>query len=127
MNTDSHGLFLEEESEAVLGSAFEVMNSLGHGFHEKPYENALVAEFRLRNIPVAQQKRFPIHYKETKVGEYIPVLIVFEKIIIDTKVISRITKHEVGQMINYLRISQLKLGLIINFQNAKLEYKRIVL
>ena len=66
-------------------------------------------------------------YKSVKVGEYIPDLIVFDKIVVDTKVIERITDMEIGQILNYLKITSLKVGLILNFKRPKLEWKRIVL
>ena len=78
-------MILEKETEAILSCAMEVSNTLGHGFHEKPYENALAVEMRLRGIHVVQQPRFDVVYKEVKVGEYFPDLIAFEKVIIDTK------------------------------------------
>ena len=104
----------------------EVLNEIGHGFHEKPYENALVMEFEARNIPFQQQRVFEILYKGRKVGEYIPDLIVFDKTIVDTKVIEKITDRELGQMMNYLKISGLRLGYILNFKNPKLEWRRVV-
>ncbi len=115
------------ESQQVVGAAMEVLNAVGHGFHEKPYENALVVEFGLRGIPCVQQKPFEIFYKNEKVGDYVPDLVVFDKIIVDTKVIDQITDREVGQMMNYLKVTGLKLGYILNFKNPKLEWKRIVL
>ena len=117
----------KEESQRIIGCAMEVHNQLGYGFHEKPYERSLVIEFQDQKIPCVQQKIFPILYKEQNVGDYIPDLIVFDKIIVDTKVITKISEHEVGQMMNYLKITGLKLGYIINFKNPKLEWKRIVL
>ena len=93
------------ETSEILSCAFEVINSLGHGLHEKPYENALVVEFTKRKIHYQQQARFPVVYKSVKVSEYIPDLIAYEKIIVDTKVIDQITKHEIGQMMNYLQIT----------------------
>ena len=66
-------------------------------------------------------------YKTTKVGEYIPDLIVFSKIIVDAKVIDEITGREIGQMMNYLRITGLRLGYIINFKHAKLQWERVIL
>jgi GxxExxY protein len=115
------------ESQQVVGAAMEVLNAVGHGFHEKPYENALAVEFGLRGIPCVQQKPFEIFYKNEKVGDYVPDLVVFDKIIVDTKVIDQITDREVGQMMNYLKVTGLKLGYILNFKNPKLEWKRIVL
>ena len=66
-------------------------------------------------------------YKNTKVGLYVPDLIVFDKIIVDTKVIDRITDHELGEMLNYLKITGFEVGLILNFRHARLQWKRVVL
>ena len=120
-------MILKEETHQVVGCAMEVLNILGHGFLEKPYENALVVEFGLQDIDVKQQPRFDVTYKSHKVGEYIPDLICFDQIVVDTKTIEKITSHEIGQMLNYLKISGLQLGIIINFKHAKLEWKRVVL
>lgn len=111
----------------IVGCAIEVLNSLGHGFHEKPYENALVVEFGLRCMPVSQQQCFEIQYKSIAVGEFIPDLIVGNAVIVDTKVIEQITDLERGQMLNYLRITGLRVGLIINFKRPRLEWERMVL
>lgn len=127
MNTDKQGLIFENESHLILGCAMEVLNILGHGLPEKPYENALVVEFGLRNITYTQQPRFNVVYKGTRVGEYVPDLIAFNKIVVETKVIENIGDHEIGQILNYLKISGLKVGLLLNFKRAKLEWKRIVL
>ncbi|RKX42316.1 MAG: GxxExxY protein [Verrucomicrobia bacterium] len=127
MDTNRHELILKEEVFQVVGCAMEVLNELGHGLLEKPYENALVVEFGLRGIPFRQQPRFDVLYKGISVGEYIPDLITHGQLVVDTKVIDRITDHEIGQMMNYLKITGLKVGVIINFKHAKLEWKRIVL
>jgi GxxExxY protein len=127
MDTNSHELVLGKEVYEVVGCAMEVLNELGHGLLEKPYENALVIEFGLRCIPFQQQPRFDVMYKGVQVGEYVPDLIVQEQIVVDTKVIERITDHELGQVMNYLRITGLKVGLILNFKRSKLEWKRVVL
>ena len=126
MNANSDLLF-KDEVYRIVGCAIEVLNGIGHGFHEKPYENALVVEFRLKSIPFIQQRRYPILYKGLSVGEYVPDLITFDAVIVDTKVIENITDHERGQMLNYLRISGLKVGIILNFKQPKLEWERVVL
>jgi len=126
MNTDKEEPLFKAQSQQVVGSAMEVLNEIGHGFHEKPYENALVIEFRLRGIPFVQQKQFDILYKNEKVGDYIPDLIAYEKIVVDTKVIEKITDREIGQMMNYLKVTGLRLGYILNFKQPKLEWKRVV-
>ena len=119
-------LLLKEEVYSIIGCAIEVLNELGHGLHEKPYENALVVEFGLRKIPFAQQRRFDVLYKKVRVGEYIPDLITFDAVVVDTKVIPAITDHERGQMLNYLKITGLRVGVILNFSKPKLEWERIV-
>jgi GxxExxY protein len=123
-NTD---LLLRGEVYQIVGCAMDLMNAIGHGFHEKPYENALVVEFRMKSIPYIQQPRYPILYKGVTVGEYISDLITHGAVIVDTKVIDAITDHERGQMLNYLRISGLQVGLILNFKHPKLQWERIVL
>jgi len=120
-------LLLKDEVYQVVGSAMEVLNELGHGLHEKPYENALVIEFGLRSILIEQQANFEVLYKGRKVGIFIPDLIAFNQVVIDTKVIDRITDVERGQMLNYLKITRFRVGVILNFKNPKLEWERIVL
>jgi GxxExxY protein len=120
-------LLLKEEVYKVVGCAIEVLNDIGHGLHEKPYENALVVEFGLAGIPFVQQPQYPILYKGVQVGIYVPDLIAFNAVVVDAKVIEAITDHERGQMLNYLRITGHKVGVILNFKRAKLEWERIVL
>jgi len=120
-------LLLKDETHQILGCAFDVLNEIGHGFHEKVYENALVVEFKLRGIPYEQQKRFPIIYKGDLVAEFVPDLIAFGSVIVDTKVIERIADHERGRMNNYLKITKLRVGLTLNFKNPRLEWDRLVL
>jgi GxxExxY protein len=120
-------LLLKAETEKIIGFAFEVLNEVGHGLNEKIYENSLTVLFKLNNIVFDQQRRFPVHFRGVEVGEFVPDLIAFGSVIVDTKVIDRITDHERGQMLNYLRITKLRVGLILNFKNARLEFERIVL
>ena len=120
-------LIYKQEVYEIISCAMEVLNELGHGFHEKIYENALCVEFDLRGIKYLQQKEFDINYKHKKIGEYVPDLIVYDKIVVDTKVIKEITDHETGKMLNYLKVTKQKVGLIINFKHSKLEWKRLIL
>ena len=120
-------LILKAETEKIIGFAFEVLNEIGHGLNEKIYENALVVLFKENAIAFDQQRRFPVMFRGIQVGEFIPDLITFSSVIVDTKVIDRITDHERGQMLNYLRITKLKVGLILNFKHARLEWERVVL
>tara|TARA_R110002167_G_scaffold105561_1_gene271463 strand:+ start:77 stop:466 length:390 start_codon:yes stop_codon:yes gene_type:complete len=129
MDTDKHGSEFQEGelTHSIIGAAFEVVSGIGHGLHEKPYENALVVELGLRGFAVEQQAVYDIEFKGATVGTFIPDLIVEDAVIVDTKVIDKITDHERGQMLNYLRITGLKVGLIINFKNAKMQWDRVVL
>jgi GxxExxY protein len=128
MNTNkSELLLLKNEVFQVVGCAIEVLNTLGHGLLEKPYENALVVEFGLRKIPFRQQPSFDVLYKGHKIGLFVPDLIAFDSLVVDTKVIDQITDHERGLMLNYLRITGLRVGVILNFKHSKLEWQRIAL
>lgn len=120
-------LLFREETHQIVGCAFEVLNTLGHGLYEKLYENALVIEFGLRGIPCEQQRRFEVLYKDRPVGFYQPDLIACSAIVVDTKTIDRITDEDRGKMLNYLRITRLRVGLILNFKHPKLEFARLAL
>lgn len=127
MDTDKKKIIHEEKTFHIIGCAMNVMNILGHGFLEKVYENALTVEFREKNIPFAQQPRYAIHYKDMVIGEYIPDLVAYDEIILDTKVIDKITNVQKAQMINYLKTTNRKVGIILNFKNPRLEWERIIL
>jgi len=127
MDTNTEKLLLKDEVFQVVGCAIEVLNTLGHGLVEKPYENALVIELLLRKIPFRQQPSYDVVYKGCKIGLFVPDLIVFDALVVDTKVIDKITDHERGLMLNYLRITALRVGVILNFKHRKLEWERIAL
>lgn len=120
-------LILKDEVFAIVGCAMSVLNGIGHGFHEKPYENALAVELNHHGIPVDQQSRFPISWRGTQVGEYVPDLIAYGLVVIETKTIERITDIERGQMLNYLKITDHQVGVILNFKHPKLMWDRVVL
>jgi len=117
----------KKEVYLIVGCAIEVLKVLGHGLVEKPYERALVVEFELRGILFRQQQRFDVIYKNVNVGYYVPDLVVEDQIVVDVKTIQRITDHERGQILNYLKISGITVGLILNFKHARLEWERLVL
>ncbi len=127
MAPDDSQLIFKDEVYAIISCSLAIINGIGHGLKEKLYENSLAVEFRHRDIPFRQQQIFPVHWREVWVGEFVPDMIAYEKIVIDAKTIERITDHERGQMLNYLRVTHLTVGLIINFKNPKLEWERIVL
>ena len=80
-------LLFKDEVFRIAGCAMDVLNELGHGFHEKPYENALVVAFTIQNIPFTQQTGYDLLYRGHRVGQFIPDLIAFNTVIVDTKVI----------------------------------------
>lgn len=125
--TGSTPFLLKAETHVIIGCAFKVLNALGHGLNEKCYENALVVEFKLKGIGFSQQREFEVLYKNVRVGLYIPDLVAYDKVIVDPKVIDRITDIERGQILNYLRITKLRVGLILNFKFPHLQWERMVL
>lgn len=111
----------------IIGCAMDALNVLGPGFLEKVYENSIIVELKARGIPFKQQERFKVTYKETSVGEFIPDLIAYDNIVIDIKTIDKITNIQIGQMLNYPKVTGLPIGLILNFKNQKLEWQRVAL
>ncbi len=124
-NAASARFLLKEETHRIIGCAFGVLNEIGHGFYEKIYEKALVVEFQPQGIPYQQQRCSDVRYKKHPVGFDVPDLIAFDQVIVETKKIERITDQERGKMINYLKITGLGVGLILNFKHPKLEFERV--
>lgn len=120
-------LIHQELSEAIIGAAMKVLNTLKPGLDEKLYERALVIELRKGGHKVAQQRQFPVYYQEQDIGTLIPDLIVDDLVIADPKVVTSFNETHIAQMIGYLNITDLKLALLLNFKNARLGWKRLVL
>jgi len=119
-------LIHKELSGEIIGAAMTVLNELKPGLDEKLYENALSIELRERGHVVQQQKRYQVHYRGQEIGTLIPDMIVDDLVIADPKVVTAFNESHVAQMIGYLAITGLDLGLLINFKFAKLQWKRIV-
>ena len=118
----------KDESYQIIGKCFEVHNNLGAGFLEIVYKDALELEFRVSNIYFEREKQYKIIYKERVLfHKYYADFVVFDKIILEVKSVSGIVDEHIAQAINYLKVSGNKLGLIVNFGELKLSYKRIVL
>jgi len=106
----------------------EVHNNLGKGFLEIVYKDALEYEFRKNNIPFEREKEYIVNYKDVVLPhKFYADFIVFDKIILEVKKMAGITEEHITQTLNYLKVSKLKLGLIVNFSELSLQYKRIVL
>jgi GxxExxY protein len=131
MNTDSKpiisSILVEGElSEKILGADFKVQNTLGAGFLEKVYENALSIELRKCGLTVESQKIFPVQYEGTVVGNYQADLVVSAKVVVECKAVSNLDPVHEAQLMNYLKASGLRVGLLINFGRPKLQYRRLV-
>src|SRR4030042_2673612 len=118
-------LLFKEEVFRIIGCAINVSNNLGSGFLEAVYQEALEIEFSEVKIPFESQKKILISYKNRILKkEYIADFLCFNNIIIEIKALKKITEIEEAQLLNYLKASGLSPGLIINFGNSKLEWKR---
>jgi len=119
-------LLHKEITGLIIGAAMEVHSVLGNGFLEAVYEEALAHEMTLRAIPFERQRPLPVSYKGKELKEYICDFLVEEKVIVEIKAIKRLTELEEAQIINYLNASGVKVGLIFNFGEKSLKYKRVV-
>jgi len=131
MNTDSKpvisSILVEGElTEKILGAAFKVQNTLGAGFLEKVYENALSIELRKSGLTVECQKPFPVKYEGTVVGDYQADLVISAKVVVECKAVNNLDPVHEAQLMNYLKASGLRIGLLINFARPKLQYRRLV-
>jgi GxxExxY protein len=116
----------KELSYKIVGLAMEVQRQLGHGFLEKVYENALILELKNNNIQAQQKCPIKVYYKGEVVGEYIADILVEEKIILELKTSDSISDAYRAQIINYLKATEIELGILINFGTKKLSYERFV-
>jgi GxxExxY protein len=125
MNDD--GRSVNGLTERIIGAGFEVSNTLGTGFLEKIYENALARELRLRGLSVAQQNGASVYYKDFDVGTYVTDLIVEDTVIVELKAVQALNEFHTAQCVNYLRATGKSTCLLMNFAKPRLEYRRIVL
>jgi GxxExxY protein len=125
MDTTEPELLLKDEVYQIVGAAMEVSNQLGCGFLEAVYQEALELEFTERRIPHVSQKRIQISYKGRVLNkEYIADFVCHDRIVVEIKAINVITRIEKAQILNYLKATNLPLGLIVNFGAPRLEWKR---
>ena len=117
----------DRETYTIIGAAMEVHKVLGHGFLEAVYQEALAEELGRRNVPFREQVALPIIYKgKTLLTHYRPDFILFESIIVEIKALDGLTSREKAQLLNYLKASGFKRGLLINFGGRSLQYERLV-
>lgn len=123
----AQGFLYEQLTYEIINTAFEVHNTLGCGFLEKVYERALGYEFKKRGLKFAAQKETKVYYKGQEAGVYYADLVVEDKVILELKIVEKIAGIHEAQLLNYLKASGYRVGLIFNFAKPKLEYKRLIL
>ena len=120
------GLLHRELTKEIIDSAYNVHNALGCGLLEKVYGNALVWDLDLKKRKVIAQQEFRVLYRDKEVGIYYADLVIEDKVIVEVKSVEKIEDVHRAQMLNYLRISGIRVGLLINFSRPKIEYERFV-
>ena len=118
-------MIYQELSNKVIKAFYNVYNLLGYGFLEKVYENALIFELKSLNLNAEQQKKIQVHYKDIIAGEYFADILVENSIIIELKAAENICEEHIAQLTNYLKATDIELGLLFNF-GKKPEFKRII-
>ena len=116
----------ETLSQRVISCAYDVSNTLGVGFLEKVYENALCVELGKKGIRFQSQKPVVVNYKGVRVGEYIADIVVEDKLLLELKALTLLSSSHDAQVMNYLKATNLSVGLLLNFGRPRLGVKRIV-
>ena len=124
--SDETSLIHHELSERIIGAATTVLNTLRLGLDEKVYENALVIELAEQGLRLQMQQPFNVHDKRHFIGKLIPDLIFEDKFIVDLKVAESFCESDVAQVLGYLAITNLQLGLLLNFKYSRLKWNRVV-
>lgn len=125
-NPATTGLAHHSITQEIIGAAFDVHRYLGYGFLEKVYQNALQVELLNRGMDAVTEHRLKVYYKSVVVGEYIADLLVDEKVVVEVKVSPRYSPQDEPQLLNELKVTGMKVGLLLNFGRAKVEFKRFV-
>jgi GxxExxY protein len=125
-NSKENKLLHEETTGKIIGAAFEVHDQLGYGFLERVYQRALQVELLRRGATAEIEKKIQVQYKGVVVGDYDADLIVDGCVAIEIKVAREYDKRDEAQLLNELKATGLKVGMLVNFGRAKLEYKRLI-
>lgn len=121
-------LIYKKESYEIIGALFEVHNELGGGFLESVYSEAIAYELKIRKIPFEREKIYKVNYKDIILNNhFVADFVIFDKIILEIKSVAALNDRHVAQCINYLKVSGLKLAILVNFEADKLIHQRIVL
>jgi len=120
-------ILYKNESYRIVGACMEVHKKLGAGFLEPVYQEALEREFVVREIPFIKQKKLELFYNEEKLKKYyVADFICFDQIIVELKALPFISKNDERQLLNYLKATKFSLGILVNFGEASLKYKRLI-
>lgn len=112
---DIHKYSLADKTNLIISAFYEVYNTLGYGFIENVYQNALYKEMKKRNIPCMAHPRINVYYKDEIVGYYEADIVAFDTIILELKAVSTLTKEHELQLVNYLKATDIEVGLLLNF------------
>jgi GxxExxY protein len=124
---DEDQSFLHKEiTERIIGAAFEVYKHLGYGYLEKVYHRSMQVELLREHIPAELERRLTVRYKDAVVGDYDADLIVADVVLVELKIAPQYDKRDEAQLLNALKATSLKVGLLINFGRSKVEFKRLV-
>lgn len=127
MNTDKDYPH-KEETYQIIGACMEVHNELGCGFLEPVYQEALQIVLTEKGIPFIREKVLNINFREQVLAKkYIADFVCYNKVIVELKATDNLAEHDIAQVLNYLKATKLKIGLLINFGATKLQYKRLIL
>lgn len=119
------GLLHADITKIVIGCAFEVIKELGAGFLESVYEKALVLALRQRGLSASSQHPRKVLFRGECVGDFFADILVEQKVLVELKAVRTLAPEHQAQIINYLNATQMEVGLLINFGNPKLEFKRL--
>ena len=122
---DNNQPLYSEITETILGCSFDIMNELGSGFLESVYKNAFIVAMKEKELKIEAEKRFEVIFRGRKIGLYIADLIVEGVVIVELKCCEQLLSEHQAQLINYLKVSNVLVGLLINFGKRKVEYKRL--
>ena len=117
---------LNELSEKIIGCVFTIHSKLGNGFLEKIYENALLIELKKAGLKTTSQKTIQVFYDDILVGDFVPDLIVEDRVIVELKCVNSLSSTHSAQCINYLKATKLQFCLLVNFGEERAKIKRLI-
>jgi len=124
--SDESKLLHEATTQAIIGAAFEVHHELGYGYLERVYQRSMQVELLRRDASAEIEKRLQVHYKSVVVGDYDADLIVDGCVLVELKIAPQYDKRDEAQLLNELKATGIKVGVLVNFGRYKVEYKRLI-